>query len=34
MKREQFLEYIDHFNNKRYDAVTSYFAPTYGGVPQ
>jgi hypothetical protein len=27
MNREQFLEYIDHFNNKRYDAVTSYFAP-------
>ncbi|MDH5781576.1 MAG: nuclear transport factor 2 family protein, partial [Dehalococcoidia bacterium] len=27
MNRDQFLEYIDHFNNKRYDAVTSYFAP-------
>jgi hypothetical protein len=27
MNREQFLEYIDHFNNKRYDAVTSYFSP-------
>jgi len=27
MNREQFLEYVDHFNNKRYDAVTSYFAP-------
>ena len=27
MNREQYLEYIDHFNNKRYDAVTSYFAP-------
>lgn len=27
MNREQFLEYIDHFNNKRYDKVTSYFAP-------
>jgi len=27
MNREQYLEYIDHFNNKRYDAVTSYFTP-------
>ena len=27
MNRKQYLEYIDHFNNKRYDAVTSYFAP-------
>jgi hypothetical protein len=27
MNREQYLEYVDHFNNKRYDAVTSYFAP-------
>jgi hypothetical protein len=27
MNREQFLEYVDHFNNKRYDAVTGYFAP-------
>ena len=27
MNREQFLEYVDHFNKKRYDAVTSYFAP-------
>jgi hypothetical protein len=27
MNREQFLEYVDHFNNKRYDKVTSYFAP-------
>ena len=27
MNREQYLEYIDHFNNKRYDAVTGYFAP-------
>ena len=25
MNREQYLEYIDHFNNKRYDALTSYF---------
>lgn len=27
MNREQYLEYVEHFNNKRYDAVTSYFAP-------
>ena len=27
MNRKQFLEYVDHFNNMRYDAVTSYFAP-------
>ena len=27
MNREQFLEYMDHFNNKRYDDVASYFAP-------
>ena len=27
MTREQYLEYADHFNNKRYDAVTSYFTP-------
>lgn len=27
MNREQFLEYVDHFNNKRYNAVTGYFAP-------
>jgi hypothetical protein len=27
MNREQYLEYVDHFNNKRYDEVTSYFAP-------
>lgn len=43
MKREQYLEYIDHFNHRRYDAVTSYFAPdivveyyddaTYTGLP-
>ena len=25
MNREQYLEYVDHFNNKRYDAVTDYF---------
>ena len=27
MNKKQYLEYIDHFNNKRYDAVTDYFAP-------
>ncbi len=27
MNRKQYLKYIDHFNNKRYDAVTSYFTP-------
>jgi len=27
MNREQFLEYIDHFNNRRWDMVTSYFRP-------
>jgi hypothetical protein len=27
MNRKQYLEYIDHFNNKRYDKVTGYFAP-------
>jgi hypothetical protein len=27
MNRKQYLEYIDHFNNRRYDAVTSYFTP-------
>jgi len=27
MNKEQYLEYVDHFNNKRYDKVTSYFAP-------
>ncbi len=25
MNREQYLEYIDHFNHRRYDALTSYF---------
>jgi hypothetical protein len=25
MNREQFLEYVDHFNNHRFDKVTSYF---------
>ena len=27
MDKKQFMEYIDHFNNKRYDKVTGYFAP-------
>ena len=27
MNREQFLEYMDHFNNHRWDKVTSYFCP-------
>ena len=27
MNRQEYLEYIDHFNNKRYEKVTSYFAP-------
>lgn len=27
MNKEQYVEYIEHFNNKRYDAVTSYFTP-------
>ncbi len=27
MNRKQYQEYVDHFNNKRYDAVTSYFTP-------
>jgi hypothetical protein len=27
MNREQYLEYINHFNNKRYDAMMSYFTP-------
>jgi hypothetical protein len=27
MNRKQFLEYMDHFNNKRWDKVTSYFCP-------
>jgi hypothetical protein len=43
LNREQFQEYIDHFNNRRYDAVVSYFHPdvtveyydngTYTGTP-
>ena len=27
MNKDQFLEYIDHFNNRRYDALRTYFAP-------
>ena len=27
MNREQYLEYVDHFKNMRYDKVTSYFDP-------
>ena len=27
MNRDQYLEYVEHFNNKIYDAVTSYFTP-------
>jgi hypothetical protein len=27
MNREQYQVYVDHFNNRRYDAVTSYFTP-------
>jgi len=27
MNKKQFLEYIGHFNNKRYDALASYFTP-------
>jgi hypothetical protein len=27
MNREEYQVYVDHFNNKRYDAVTSYFTP-------
>lgn len=27
MNKKQYLEYVDHFNNRRYDAVTGYFAP-------
>ncbi len=42
MTEKEFLVYVDHFKNKRYDAVTSYFAPdvaveyftTPGGDPQ
>jgi hypothetical protein len=27
MNRKQFLEYVDHFNNRRFDKVTGYFCP-------
>jgi hypothetical protein len=27
VNRKQFMEYIDHFNNHRWDKVTSYFCP-------
>jgi hypothetical protein len=27
MNRKQFLEYADHFNNKRFNKVVSYFCP-------
>jgi hypothetical protein len=27
MNREEYQAYVDHFNNKRYDAVTGYFTP-------
>jgi hypothetical protein len=27
MNRKQYLEYVDHFNNKRFDKVASYFTP-------
>jgi len=27
VNRKQFLEYVDHFNNRRFDRVASYFTP-------
>jgi hypothetical protein len=27
MNRKQFLEYVDHFNTRRFDKVASYFCP-------
>ncbi len=27
MNKEQFLEYVGHFNNKRYDDIVTFFAP-------
>jgi len=27
MNRDEYQVYVDHFNNKRYDAVTGYFTP-------
>jgi hypothetical protein len=29
MTREEFLEYMDHFNNHRWDKVTSYFGEDF-----
>jgi hypothetical protein len=29
MTREEFLEYMDHFNNHRWDKVTSYFGKDF-----
>jgi hypothetical protein len=27
MNRQGYLKYVEHFNNKRYDALTGYFTP-------
>ena len=27
MNRKQFMEYVEHFNNRRFDKVASYFRP-------
>ena len=27
MNRKEYLEYVEHFNNKRFDRVASYFTP-------
>jgi hypothetical protein len=27
MNRQQYLEYVEHFNNKRFDKVAGYFTP-------
>ncbi len=27
MEKVEFMKYVDHFNNKRYDDIVSYFAP-------
>jgi hypothetical protein len=27
VNRQQFLEYVEHFNNRRFDKVVSYFCP-------
>lgn len=29
LDKEKFLEYVGHFNNKRYDALASYFTPDF-----